>query len=118
MLDLDKREKLIIIFLLVALLIGLLFGICQKRAVRVNVDSSGFDLSVKEETSLNNPKININKSNSIELMKLKGVGRVLADRIVEYRLKNGNFIMVDDLKKVKGVGQKLYDRIKDEVCVD
>ena len=51
-------------------------------------------------------------------MKLKGVGDVLAGRIIEYRSTNGSFRTTEELKKVRGLGQKLYEKIKDEVSID
>ena len=46
---------------------------------------------------------------SLEL--LPGVGRVLADRIVEFR-QHYRFNREIDITEVKGVGPKLYERIK------
>ena len=46
---------------------------------------------------------------SLEL--LPGIGRVLADRIVEYRL-HSNFSTEIDITEVKGLGPKSYERIR------
>jgi len=46
---------------------------------------------------------------SLEL--LPGIGRVLADRIVEYR-NTKPFRREIDITEVKGIGPKLYERIK------
>ena len=119
MFNLEKREKIILLILLATLLIGLAFGFYQKRAVRVDVRSGNLAYSAADP-STEGPSngasgININEADTEELMKLKGVGKVLADRIIEYRSKNGSFISVEGLKKVKGLGGKLYDKIKDKV---
>jgi competence ComEA-like helix-hairpin-helix protein len=52
-------------------------------------------------------KININTATVQQLMDLKGVGEVLAQRIVEYRTQNGPFASVNDLEKVNGIGPKI-----------
>jgi competence protein ComEA len=52
-------------------------------------------------------KININTATADQLMDLKGVGEVLAQRIVEYRAQNGPFATTDDLSNVNGIGPKI-----------
>ena len=117
MFDLEKREKFILLTLLAILLIGVALGFYQKRAAYVDVKSNNFTYPA-EGPSTETFKININESDSAGLMKLKGIGKVLAGRIIEYRSTNGNFRSVEELKKVKGLGGKLYEKIKDEVSVD
>lgn len=63
-------------------------------------------------------KVNINTATQTELETLTGIGPSLANRILEYRNKNGKFKKVDDLKNVKGIGQSKFEGIKDEVVVD
>ena len=48
-------------------------------------------------------------ADSLEL--LPGIGKVLADRIVEYRQLN-RFEKEVDITEVKGIGPKLYERLK------
>lgn len=48
-------------------------------------------------------------ADSLEL--LPGVGRVIADRIVEYRTSH-RFQKEIDITEVKGIGAKLYDKIR------
>ncbi len=48
-------------------------------------------------------------ADSLEL--LPGIGRTLADRIVEYRQQKP-FLREIDITEVKGIGPKLYERIK------
>lgn len=52
---------------------------------------------------------NTSPADSLEL--LPGIGRVLADRIVEYR-QTKPFEEEIDITEVKGIGPKLYERIK------
>ena len=62
-------------------------------------------------------KVNINTANQEQLMSLKGIGESYAQRIIEYREKNGPFQTPEDLLKVKGIGEKNLDAIKDSVVV-
>ena len=117
MFDLEKREKSILLALLAILLIGVALGSYQKRRVRIDIKPGNLAYFT-EDNPAETLKININESDAAGLMKIKGVGKVLAGRIVEYRSIAGSFSSVEDLKKVKGLGQKLYDKIKDEVSID
>lgn len=52
--------------------------------------------------------LDLNKATAAQLATIDGIGEVLAGRIVEYRLKNGDFTDVNQLINVEGIGpQKL-----------
>jgi len=61
--------------------------------------------------------VNINKATLDELVKVRGIGPVMAKRIVEHRDKNGAFKSIDDLTQVQGIGGNKLQRIKDQVTV-
>lgn len=63
-------------------------------------------------------KININKDGIEKLMELKGVGKSYAQRIVEYREKNGPFKNINDLKNIKGIGEKIILKNKDTISLE
>jgi len=58
------------------------------------------------------PKVNINTASSEELQKVKGIGPVLAKRIIAYREKVGRFLSLDELREVKGIGAKTLEKLK------
>lgn len=60
---------------------------------------------------------NLNTATNAELEALPGIGEVLAQRIIDYRLTSGKFTNVDDLKNVPGIGDKLFAQIQDLVKV-
>jgi competence protein ComEA len=62
-------------------------------------------------------KININTADVNELMKLAGVGRSLAEKIVQYRDANGPFKAATDLRKVEGVGRSLWEKNRARIVV-
>ena len=63
-------------------------------------------------------KINLNTATLEELIKLKRIGPVCAQRIIDYREKHGPFERIEDLMKVKGIGQKTFDANKDIITVE
>lgn len=56
-------------------------------------------------------KININNATVEQLDALPDVGMTTAERIVQYRQKNGPFKKPEDLMKVSGIGPKTYERL-------
>lgn len=68
-------------------------------------------------SSSQSDKININTADKEELIKLKGVGKVVAGNIIEYRESHGGFSNIHELLNVKGIGNKFFEEIKDIICV-
>jgi len=62
-------------------------------------------------------KVNINTAAVDDLVTLPGIGKSYAQRIVEYRDKNGPFKKVEDLLNVRGIGEKTFERIRDRITV-
>lgn len=62
-------------------------------------------------------KVNINTADVKELMKLSGVGRSVAERIVQYRDAHGAFKKAEELRKVEGVGAGLWERNRERIVV-
>ena len=61
--------------------------------------------------------VNINTADVKELMKLEGVGRRVAEKIVEYRDTHGPFKKPDELRKVEGVGNGLWERNRTRIVI-
>lgn len=57
-------------------------------------------------------KVNINTASYNELLTIKGIGPVLAERIISYRIQKGRFLALDELREVKGIGAKTFEKIK------
>lgn len=62
--------------------------------------------------------LNVNRATVKELVKLPGIGKVTADKIVTYRTANGPFATLDDLLKVNGMGKKTLAKIRDLVVAE
>jgi competence protein ComEA len=63
-------------------------------------------------------KININTAGVEELVKLERIGEKYAQRIIEYREKNGPFEKPEDIMKVKGIGSKIWELNKERIVVE
>jgi len=55
---------------------------------------------------------NLNAATQGQLETLPGIGAKAAQRILEFRQKNGNFKKVEDLMNVKGIGEKAFLKLK------
>lgn len=93
-------KKMIHVFLIVIMIIG----ICGA--------------SVHAETEGKNEKINVNTASAEVLAELKGIGPVIAERIVDYRQENGSFSAAEDLMEVKGIGSGTVADIENRIVFE
>jgi competence ComEA-like helix-hairpin-helix protein len=63
-------------------------------------------------------KVNINTADVTRLMTLSGVGRRVAERIVEHRKVNGPFRKPEEIRRVDGVGAGLWERNRARIVVE
>ncbi len=61
--------------------------------------------------------LNLNTATLAQLDALPGVGPVLAQRIIDFRTKQGGFTRVEELRQVDGIGEETFARLKDLVAV-
>ena len=61
--------------------------------------------------------VNLNAATPEQLESLPGIGPRAAQRIVEYRTKNGGFKKVEDLMKIQGIGERSFLRLRPLVTV-
>jgi competence protein ComEA len=61
--------------------------------------------------------VNINSASLEELDALSGVGPSTAQKIIDYRVANGPFKTVDDIKNVSGIGDAKFAAMKDSITV-
>lgn len=63
-------------------------------------------------------RININTATAPELETLRGIGPVLAGRIVEYREEVGRFNDTREIMEVSGIGEGKYGNIEELIAVE
>lgn len=97
-----------------------MFGLGLMAALAL---ASAASAAQKEESEKSGKKVvaattvNINTASAAELEALPGVGARTAQRIVDYRQKNGAFKKIEELMNVQGIGEKGFLKIKDRLTV-
>ncbi|MEO8520281.1 MAG: helix-hairpin-helix domain-containing protein [Acidobacteriota bacterium] len=61
--------------------------------------------------------VNINAATAAQLQTLPGVGASTAQRILDYRQKNGGFKKIEELMNVRGVGEKSFLKLKPLIVI-
>ena len=61
--------------------------------------------------------VNLNSASVGQLQTLPGIGASTAQRIVDYRQKNGSFKKIEELMNVKGIGEKSFLKLKPMITV-
>lgn len=119
---LDGKTKALsavwLLFLVLSLGSGFLFAGCVKRPTRAT------NLVAVTEPALlqsfpNKPElININTASEQELEKLPGIGKGLAERIIEHREKYGPFRRAEHLIIVRGISDKRFRALRELITVE
>ena len=106
MVNLTLRERKALLFIGLLLFSGAVLNFLNKK------NPAWISNFYYQETAVKNAKININKATVKDLVKISGLGEVLAGRIIQYRTEHGPFEDVSEIKNVKGIGDKKLENIE------
>lgn len=91
-------------------------NINDKEEVDTITQDAG-DNVIKGADNIKEQKININTASQTELETLSGIGPSTALKIINYRIENGNFKKIEDIKNVPGIGDAKFESIKESISV-
>ena len=100
--------------ILAAIVILTVIGVAQSSMASTQGAKSAS--AAKAKATAANP-VNLNSASVAQLQTLPGVGASTAQRIVEYRQKNGSFKKIEELMNVKGIGEKSFLKLKPLITV-
>jgi len=83
----------------------------------VAAQTQGAQDTPRSVTASASTPLNLNAATVAQLEALPGIGRATAERIVEYRQKNGSFKKAEDLMNVRGIGEKNFLKLKPLITV-
>ena len=119
--NVTKKVKAIafIVIAVIALALGLYLECCDKKEFVISSVPNQIDKSDIENKSHydDEGRLDINLATIEELMELKGIGEVLALRIVNYREERGQFMAGEELALVPGIGYKTLNNNREYICV-
>lgn len=82
--------------------------------------SDNFEKKTTENTSKKDEadyKININAADTTEWKKIRGIGPVLSQRIINFKKALGGFYSIDQIKEVYGIEEELFQAIKPKLTL-
>lgn len=103
MVFLTRQERLVILFFIGIILLGISLNLLFKLHLPLKPFLFSEDAF----------KIDINCADKETLISLPGIGERLAQRIIEYRNNHQGFKDLEELKQIKGIGIDKYETIKE-----
>ena len=88
---------------------------CAKRSIAT---SNHTEIRTYSYAAPARVRININTASAKELESLPGIGKGLAERIIEYRAKYGPFAKPEHLIMVRGISEHRFLAIRDQITVE
>jgi comEA protein len=86
---------------------------CVKRARQYSVET----YSEAEASKADRTRVNINTASAEDLERLPGIGRVIAERIIEHRSQHGAFRRVEHVMMVHGISERKFQAMEPLITV-
>ncbi|RKY37307.1 MAG: hypothetical protein DRP78_01465 [Candidatus Omnitrophota bacterium] len=121
--DFPYTQRKALLFVIFILILGLglsyLKKITPRRAERIiYLDNPDKKLNAQIIADTTQKLIPINTADQRLLCCVPGIGKVIAQRIINYRHQNGLFKTKEDLMLVKGIGQKKFQKMRDCIILN
>lgn len=104
-------------------LVLLVIPSCKSGESTTNSNSVALSASRDAETTAlqtkpNQPCLDLNIATAEELIRLPGIGEVMAKRIIDYRERHGAFRRSEEIIIIEGFSEKKYRAIAEMICVE
>jgi competence protein ComEA len=99
------------------ILMAAIFGIAVSAAAASAQNKATTPKAAATVTATATAPVNLNTATAEQLATIPGVGPKMAERIIDYRQKNGGFKKVEDLMNVSGVAEKSFLKMKPLITV-
>lgn len=107
-----------IVFGLLTLAFSLASIGCVKRSIQTKTNDQQSGASPQAISTPSRGRININTATANELETLPGIGKGLAERIVDHREKYGPFRRSEHLVIVRGISDRRFRALRDSISVE
>lgn len=97
--------------------LAICFPLCLALVSCVNLPNSR-QIKLEKHSQTAQTAININRATAEDLIRLPGLGKGTAKKIIEFREKNGSFRRAEHLLLVRGISDKKFREIQDLVKVE
>jgi competence protein ComEA len=105
----DWRQLMTRILMVVLLILG--------AGIAAQADQRGSERTTSAAKASSSGPLNLNTATVAQLEALPGIGKSVAERILQYREKSGGFKKVEDLMNVRGIGEKSFLKLKPLITV-
>jgi competence ComEA-like helix-hairpin-helix protein len=102
-----------IFLVLLATIVACTLSACAKRSYQVAKANDQHSQTVADS-----PRININTASAQELENLPGIGKGLAERIIEHREKYGPFRRAEHLIIVRGISERRFRALRELITAE